>query len=218
MLWLLVLLLLIVASTAYPLLAPSSRLREYNPANLAYTFGPSSSLDGLNYLQHCRPPDPGPDTFPTCSIDVTGDYYAIRWINSHIQGDPVIVEGVGDVQRGYDYTLFSRISAFTGLPTLMGWLGHEEQWRLSWLEDPVHYQSFLDQTNAVNTIYTSPNPQQVLATMKQYHAQYLYVGPMERLWYTDYNFLQLPHIDLQRFGAFMQVVYAGDGVSIYKVK
>jgi uncharacterized membrane protein len=149
---------------------------------------------------------------------VTGDYYAIRWINSHIQGDPVIVEGVGNVVQGYDYTLFSRISAFTGLPTLAGWLGHEEQWRLNWLQDPAHEQSFSDETNAVNTIYTSPDPQQVLATMKQYHAQYLYVGPMERLQYIKFNFPQVGNIDLQRFGLFMQVVYSGHGVTIYKVK
>ena len=218
MLWLIALLLFVVASSVYPLLAPSLRLREYNPASQAYTLGPGSSLDGLNYLQDCRPPDPGPDTFPTCSIDVTGDYYAIRWINSHIQGDPVIVEGVGDVQRGYDYSLFSRISAFTGLPTLMGWAGHEEQWRLNWLEDPANYQNFLNQMNAVNTIYTSPDPQQVLATMKQYNAQYIYVGPMERLWYNKYNFPQVSQIDLQRFGKFMQVVYSEHGVNIYKIR
>jgi uncharacterized membrane protein len=218
MLWLVTLLLLVVASSAYPLLAPSSRLQEYDPAIQAYTLGPGSSLDGLNYLQHCRPPDPGPDTFPTCSIDVTGDYYAIRWINSHIQGDPVIVEGVGDVQHGYDYSLFSRISTFTGLPTLMGWLGHEEQWRLNWLEDPANYQNFLNQTNAVNTIYTDPDPQRVLATMKQYNAQYLYVGPMERMWYTTYHFPHVAQIDLQRFRMFMQVVYSEHGVTIYKVR
>ena len=214
-LWLMALVMLVAASTVYPLLAPFSRLQEYDPAAKAYTFGPGSSLDGLNYLQHCRPPDPGPDTYPTCTIDVTGDYYAIRWINSHIQGDPVMVEGVGDVMRGYDYSLFSRISTFTGLPTLMGWIGHEEQWRLNWLYDPAHEQSFVKQIYAVNTIYTSPDPKQVLATMKRYNAQYLYVGPMERLWYAKDKF---PTVDLQHFDTFMQVVYAEHGVTIYRVR
>ena len=217
-LWLVALLLLVVASTAYPLLAPGVRLEEYNAVTNAYTLTSGSSLDGLNYLQHCRPPDYAPDTPPICVVDVTGDYYAIRWINSHIQGDPVIVEGIGDVNTGFDFTQFSRISAFTGLPTLMGWSGHEEQWRLNWLENPTNYQSFENQMNAVNTIYTSPNPQQVLATMKQYNAQYLYVGPMERTWYVKNNFPQLAQIDLQRFGAFMQTVYSQHGVTIYKVR
>jgi uncharacterized membrane protein len=71
---------------------------------------------------------------------------------------------------------------------------------------------------AVNTIYTSPNPQQVLATMRQYNAQYLYVGQMECQQYTSYNFPQVGAIDLQRFGAFMQVIYSEHGVTIYKVK
>jgi YYY domain-containing protein len=217
-LWLIALLVLIIAGTAYPLLAPGARLQEYNPSTKSYTFGPGSSLDGLNYLQHCRPPDPGPDTYPTCTIDITDDYYAIRWINSHIQGDPVIVEAIGNISTGYDYSLFSRVSVFTGLPTLMGWIGHEEQWRLNWLENPTNYQSFENQMNAVNTIYTNSDPQQVLATMKRYNAQYIYVGPMERLWYVKFNFPMVAHIDLQRFGTFMQTVYSQHGVTIYKVK
>jgi YYY domain-containing protein len=219
MLWLIALALLLVASTAYPLLAPSSRLQVYTPAPQVH----SASLDGLNYLKYYRPFDLGPETHPSCTIDVGGDYYAIRWINSHIQGDPVMVEGVGDVKsgtvgNGYDYTMYSRISTFTGLPTLLGWSGHEVQWRLNWLNDLTNYQNFLKQIEAVNIIYTSPNPQQVLATMRQYNAQYLYVGPMECLQYTSYNFPQLGSIDLQRFGAFMQVVYAEHGVTIYKMK
>src|SRR5262249_45592713 len=155
----------------------------------------------------CRPPG--------CPIDLTGDYYAIHWINTHIQDDPIMVEAIGDVQKGYEYSLFSRISAYTGLPTLMGWSGHEEQWRLNWLKDPTNNQTFLTQMYAVNTIYTNPDPQQVQATMKRYNAQYIYVGPMEKFWYTTDNFPQLDHIDLGRFGTFMQVVYAGHGVSIY---
>jgi YYY domain-containing protein len=217
-LWLAALVLLIAASTVYPLLAPAARLQEYNFTTQTFTLMPGNSLDGLNYLQYCRPPDPEPEITPTCSVDITGDYYAIRWINSHIQGDPVMVEGIGDVQTGYDYSFFSRISAFTGLPTLMGWSGHEEQWRLNWLENPSNYQIFSNQIDAVNTIYTNPDAEKVLATMKQYNAQYLYVGPMERFWYVKANFPQLASINLQRFGAFMQVVYSSHGVTIYKVK
>jgi hypothetical protein len=217
--WFYTLLLLLVASTVYPLLAPSSRLQMYSTAPQAH----SGSLDGLNYLEYYRPFDLGSETHPTCTIDVGGDYYAIRWINSHIQGDPVMVEGIGDVKNGtvgngYDYTTFSRVSAFTGLPTLMGWSGHEVQWRLNWLKNPANSQSFSERIEAVDTIYTSPNPQQVLATMKRYNAQYLYVGSMECQQYTGYNFPRLGTIDLQRFGAFMQVVYAEHGVTIYKVK
>jgi YYY domain-containing protein len=222
-LWLQALLLLLIASTAYPILAPPARLQEFNPTTLTYSLKSGNSMDGLNYLQNCRPPAPASDFFYFCTMDVTDDYYAIRWINSHIQGDPIIVETVGS-----DYSLFSRVSALTGLPTLMGWIGHEEQWRLNWLNNPDNTQSFRDQINAVNTIYTSPDPQQVLNTMKKYHAVYLYVGPVERLCYNN-----APHVDhlrqlcynnapanfdLSRFGHFMDVVYAEHGVTIYKIR
>jgi YYY domain-containing protein len=219
-LWLLALLLLLIASMAYPVLAPPARLQEYNPTTLTYSLMPGNSVDGLNYLQNCRPPDP--DLSPFCTIDVSNDYYAIRWINSHIQGDPVIVEGVGNISKGYDYSLYSRISTFTGLPTLMGWIGHEEQWRLNWLNNPDNAQSFWNQIDAVNTIYISPNPQQVLTTMKKYQAVYLYVGPLERLWYTQENYFNPTHapadFNLDRFGQFMDVVYLEHGVTIYKMR
>ena len=58
-------------------------------------------------------------------------------------------------------------------------------------------------------IYTDPNPQVVLALLAHYHAQYVYVGPLEEQKY--------PKANLQRFAAFMQVVYSADGVTIYKV-
>jgi uncharacterized membrane protein len=46
--------------------------------------------------------------------------------------------------------------------------------------------------------------------MAHYQAQYLYVGPLEEETYLG--------ADLHRFGSFMQVVYSGHGVTIYKVK
>lgn len=51
--------------------------------------------------------------------------------------------------------------------------------------------------------------QVVLNTLNHYNAQYIYVGAFERKKY--------PEANLQRFSAFMQIVYRSDGVFIYKV-
>ena len=54
-----------------------------------------------------------------------GDPGAIDWLREHAPGDAVVLEAVGD-----DYSAFghARISTFTGLPTVIGWPGHELQW------------------------------------------------------------------------------------------
>ncbi|MDO8620949.1 MAG: DUF2298 domain-containing protein [Candidatus Levybacteria bacterium] len=54
----------------------------------------------------------------------SNDYLAIQWINKNIKGQPVILEAQGD-----SYTDYARISANTGLPTVLGWTVHEWLWR-----------------------------------------------------------------------------------------
>ncbi len=189
--WSLFLLALMAASSIYPIVAPYQRFVQVNPQTNTYGLTHDFSLDGLDYLRTT----PGSE----------GDYYAIRWLNANVKGDPVIVEAVGD-----DYSSYGRISAFTGLPTIMGWAGHEVQWRLNWLNNPVNAVNFNRRETDVQLIYTSLNSSVVLSTMAHYNAQYLYVGTLE---YTRY-----PNANLHRFSSFMQVVYNADGTTIYKVK
>ncbi|GAC1575694.1 MAG: DUF2298 domain-containing protein [Ktedonobacteraceae bacterium] len=185
------LLLLLLAGIIYPLTAPSERLARSNPKTGQPYLQRSNSLDGLSYLQ-------------TDSAN-PGDYKAIRWLNENVQGDPVIIESIGN-----DYSNSGRISVFTGLPTLMGWVGHEYQWRANWINTPTNSAEFQRRGADVDTIYTNTQPNVVLSVMNYYHAQYLYVGPLE---YMKYH-----AVDLHRFGTYMQVVYNTDGVTIYKIR
>jgi len=184
MLWSAALLFFLLMGAVYPLTAAYQRYNNFSQRDM--------SLDGLDYMSSYAP----------------GDYQAIRWINSHISGDPVIVEAFGP-----DYSDYGRISAFTGLPTLMGWAGHELQWRINWFgpNGSPNEVDFANRANDVKQIYTNPSSQQVLALMAKYHAQYLYVGPLEQQTYLGAN--------LQRFGAFMKVIYrnSSTGVTIYEV-
>jgi uncharacterized membrane protein len=191
-LWAIILLTLFLAGTVYPTYAPSARLAQVNPQTARSSLISGSSLDGLTYVKYCRPLQ------FSCTVNITGDYDAIRWLNTHIQDDPVIIEAVGQ-----DYSLYGRISAFTGLPTLMGWQGHEYQWRANQLDQASFDQRLKD----VNTIYRSLDSRQVLATMAHYHAQYLYVGALEKA--------QYPNVSLSRFASFMNIVYNAEGVTIY---
>ena len=67
-----------------------------------------STLDGLAFLR---------------SSGYSGEYEAIQWLRDEAPWGR-IVEAVGD-----DYSEYGRISASTGLPTILGWKGHEHQWR-----------------------------------------------------------------------------------------
>src|SRR6266700_4127980 len=188
-LWLGGLLLLLLASSVYPLVGTYARANHYMQR--------TNSLDGINYLQNCKVPD--------CDYDTSGDYAAIRWLNSNVSGDPVIVEAVGN-----DYSSYARISAFTGLPTPMGWVGHEYQWRVNWLNNGLNAVDFDSRKSDVDTIYTDPHPAVVMSLVARYHVQYLYVGLLEQMKY--------PTANLHRFGAFLPVVYSAHGVTIYQVK
>jgi YYY domain-containing protein len=190
-LWSIGLLILLLAAAVYPLVAPFARYARTDSLTGHSYLQRTNSLDGLSYLA-TDPAHPG-------------DYAAIRWLNANVQGDPVIIEAIGD-----DYSNYGRISAFTGLPTPMGWVGHEYQWRVNWLHNPAHESEFHRRSADVDLIYNSTDPRLVLSTMARYHAQYLYVGHLEHIKY--------PHIDLHSFSKFMQVIYNIDGVTIYKTK
>ncbi len=188
--WIVCLLGLILAAIVYPLSAPEARYAMQNANGQSY-LQRTNNLDGLTYLA-TDPANPG-------------DYDAIRWLNAHVQGDPVIVEAVAG-----DYSNAGRISAFTGLPTPMGWIGHEIQWRINWFNQGNNAAEYQRRAPDINTIYTSPDAATVLGLMAHYNAQYLYVGPVEYAKYSTMN--------LHRFSAFMQIVYNAEGVTIYKVR
>ena len=52
------------------------------------------------------------------------DFTAINWMLDNIQGTPVIVEGLAPL-----YHWRSRVSIYTGLPTVLGWDWHQTQQR-----------------------------------------------------------------------------------------
>jgi YYY domain-containing protein len=181
--WVAALVALLGAALIYPVQAAAAR---------TVSFALPHSLDGTAFM--ASDPLNG------------GDAAAIAWLSdsAHVSGDPVVVEASGG-----EYTHYGRVSAFTGLPTILGWAGHEWQWRVNWLLQPEHV-GLLDRRQAdVDQIYTSGDSHVVLALLARYDARYLYVGAAERTKY--------PGADLGRFASFLHVVYHEAGVTIYQV-
>lgn len=135
-----------------------------------------------------------------------GDNQAIAWLNTHVQGEAVILEA-----PGCDWSYYSRVSAFTGLPTLVGWGagGHEGWWRANWLPTHARGDIFGEREAAANQIYTSADRATVLGLLRQYDVGYVYVGAAERVRYNGAN--------VKLFESLLHTVYNQNGVRIFVV-
>ncbi|HEX8035275.1 MAG TPA: DUF2298 domain-containing protein, partial [Ktedonobacterales bacterium] len=197
LIWGTLLVILIAAAAIYPLLATSARTGNFTSS--------ARTLDGTAYMATDPVPVPASCTDVGAGSNAHDDE-AIAWLNTHLPGEAVVVEA-----PGCEWTHYSRVSAFTGLPTLLGWPGgHEGEWRINWLpQHPEVDSTFGDRLNAINQIYTDSNQDAVIALLHRYHARLIYVGAAERALY--------PTADMRRFSAFMRVIYTRDGVTIYEL-
>jgi len=168
--------LLVAAGFVYPLLAIPARANE---------TGGRPTLDGTAYLADMEP----------------DDYAAFVWLNQNVSGAPVILEAPGDHFRAYIYE--GRVSAHTGLPTLLGWGDHENQWRGNY-DEPARREPDIE------SLYTSVDAREVMALVSKYDIRYVYVGPLERTLY--------PAAGLAKFAGLGEAVYDTGKVAIYRMK
>jgi uncharacterized membrane protein len=109
------------------------------------------TLDGMAHLRRFRPEDAA----------------AIDWLRRNRPRGGVI-EAVGD-----DYTDAGRYSTFAGVSTLVGWGGHEAQWR-----GPS--PAIEERRQLARRVYTSPDPASWRADVEDAKMRYVVVGGMER--------------------------------------
>jgi len=166
---------LIGVGLIYPILAIPTRSREQ---------GTPWTLDGAAWLATSRPEDAA----------------AIAWINENIPGSPVIVEAPGDQHKAYVYE--GRVSALTGLPTVLGWGGHQLQWRGNY-DEPANRETDL---HRLMTTLDQAEAREILA---KYGVGYVYVGRLERDRYAAQG--------LDKFDEMFPAVYDRDGVVLYQV-
>lgn len=165
--------LLFLASMVYPLAAMYSKAGQ---------FRVEPTLSGTAYMERYRP----------------ADYAALRWLQENVEGDPFILEAPGG-----SYSQYGRVSAQTGLPTVLGWDFHEQQWRGSYEEPGKRLPD-------IEKIYKSLDTQVVAELLDKYDIEYVYIGDLERQKYG----LQPPMV--AKFGRIMDLVYDQDGVQIYR--
>lgn len=119
-------------------------------------FSRSPTLDGLGWLRASAP----------------GDVAAIDWLREHAPRDAVLLEAAGPDYSGFGH---ARMSTFTGRPAVIGWAGHELQWK----HDPGR------RADDVRTMYTSTTAAAARPGLARYGVRYVVVGPIERADYGD---------------------------------
>ena len=144
--------------------------------DLSYGYG-GYSLDGMKWVD----------------IQYPDDYEALVYLQSL---DPKSISGIVEAEDG-DYKYYSRVSSFTGIPTVIGMPFHEEMWRGS----PGHVG---ERMGDVRRIYE--NPDLCLNLMAKYGMSHIFVGQSER----DVYNVNLPLDKLTE-------VFSNGGTVIYRI-
>lgn len=169
----------LLVALLFPFYAIQSRAIEYRgPTNSPDRL--RATLDGLEYIRNGNP----------------DEYDALQWLRQNIDGVPVIVEAVGG-----QYSAYGRVSATTGLPTLLGWAGHEYQWRGS-TPEPGQREPVVD------AIYRDNSWTETANLLDRYDVDLVYYGPLERSTYNPQS--------VEKFDQNLDVAYQNNGVTIYR--
>lgn len=134
--------LLLLMALVYPPLSLWTRTDE---------LARPTTLDGTSYIARSRP----------------DEYEAMSWLCSNVRGTPVIAEASGG-----SYSAFGRMSANTGLPTILGWDFHEMQWRGT--------SRFSARQADVERLYTTRSWEEAREILDRYGVAYVIIGRMER--------------------------------------
>jgi uncharacterized membrane protein len=102
------------------------------------------------------------------------DAAAADWLASAVPG--VIVEAVSN----RTYSDYSRMSVYSGLPAVLGWPGHEDQWRGDSEEQGSRKQD-------VERLYETNDWEEARSILDQYDIRYVVIGTLERSTYRVYE-------------------------------
>jgi uncharacterized membrane protein len=202
-LWLAVFGYLLFLSLVFLVLGTPMRLDDRFPARgVSANRPPVGTLDGMAYMQagvYTWHPDPG--LAASTPIELRYDYDALRWMLDNVEGAPVVAEAL----IGYYREGGLRVASFTGFPTLLGFHQEGEQ-RYGWQTGPRRSlaEEFWNSTDIART-------QQLIAELG---IDYIYVGQLERIVYPAES---LAKFEQMAQAGTLQVVYANDQVTIYRV-
>ena len=145
------------------------------------------------------------------AADYPSDAEAARWLAREPLG--VITEAVGSTYSSYQD--FSHISTYSGLPTVIGWGGHELQWRgnsnilqskINGLNCQTKDPGPRMRSDDIRCLYETNDWETARFILDAYHVNYIYIGTLER---STYN------VNETKFKQYLKPVFQNAGVIIY---
>jgi YYY domain-containing protein len=148
--------------------------------NRTDNFERERTLDGLAFTLRADP----------------GEYALVEWLGT-LDASTRIVEA-----NGRDYTMSGRVAARSGLQGVIGWIGHELQWRGT---ESVYAGRYED----VEELYSTRNAGRALELLRKYAVDLVVVGNLERQRY--------PAPGLRKFERRFERVFESGDVVVYRV-
>jgi hypothetical protein len=164
--------ILLIMAMVYPLLSVWTKTNGFNP-------GAGFTLDGTAFLEAAT------------QEDMAG----IRWLENAQAG--VMVEAVGP-----QYSEYARVATISGQPNVLGWAGHESQWRGGRKEIGTREED-------IEIIYRTNNWEDTRQLLDSYNVRYIFIGTLERRTY---------RVNESKFEQHLGVpVFKSGQVSIYEI-
>ena len=98
------------------------------------------------------------------------------------------------------YSAYGRVSTLTGLPTVLGWPGHESQWRGGSEEQG-------SRLGDIDTLYATADWNTAREIIARYNIRYVFVGNLERG----------KPLREEKFQDHLQVAFQRGNVTVYEV-
>jgi len=137
------------------------------------------------------------------TIDLNSDRGAIRWLQSNVQGTPIILEAHDE-----QYHWSSRISSNTGLPTILGWPWHQMQQRNNAISE-INRRKIV-----ISDIYNTTMVYKALKLLEDYHVTYIVVGQLERIHYSPDGLQKFNNMDSD---GLLETVFNNQGTTVYRI-
>jgi YYY domain-containing protein len=190
--WRTTLALLLAAAALYPVFGTWGKVRDRWDPSLPAGLDGTRYMTTATYFDQERP------------LTLEHDRRAIVWLQDNIQGSPVIAEANTPL-----YRWGSRISVYTGLPTIVGWDWHQKQQRAA-LDGAIIDWRLQD----VRDLYNSTDVELTRRILARYDVRYVYVGELEQAYYAPEGLAKLENM----VGSALDIVYREGPVTIYRVR
>jgi uncharacterized membrane protein len=176
--------LALMMGLAYPLFGLWDKTSGFRPA-LGY------NLDGTAYIERSAP----------------DDMAAIRWLQAAPAG--IVAEAVS--YQGGSYSEYARVSMLSGKPGVLGWIGHESQWRGGGSEMGSRQAD-------LELLYCTRDWETAQVVLSQYNIRYVFVGALERLTYVPGNGNCATGLNQSKFDRYLSPVFQQGQVVVYAVQ